>query len=221
MRSINKERLIELAEGRLAPTAEEQRLLQSDQSLRQELERLRGIFTALRSLPDPAIDQDELDKLVPAIRTKLRSLRRPSLPAWLKLRPAFSHALAAAASFLFIIGTILLVGVNDALQPEREQPAAEVLLAPDFELDNETEFESLSDDELLVEASALSELELFPELEEDIDSDFSYYFGDSLTSELMESAASDESALAFLEGMLVPDRESYDRIVKALSRREL
>jgi len=121
MDAMKKERLIELAESGLPPTAEEQRLLEADPAARTELDRLTVLFADVRRLPEPEIDEKELAGLLPAVRRGIESRRsRPPL-AWLALRPAAARALAIAATLLLALNLLMPVAPEENPQGQVSQ----------------------------------------------------------------------------------------------------
>jgi len=194
MDAMKKERLIELAESGLPPTAEEQRLLEADPAARTELDRLTVLFADVRRLPEPEIDEKELAGLLPAVRRGIESRRsRPPL-AWLALRPAAARALAIAATLLLALNLLMPVAPEENPQGQVSQLDLVSSLALGIEPANS---------DLMTEAITYEDLDLFPDIEEMADSGSEELFFDDSTLALMNVAVGlDKEQFSQLEKLL-------------------
>jgi len=199
---ILKERLIELAEGELSPTAEEQKALASDAGLRRELEALRSLFTELKSAPAPEIDERALAGVLPAVRRGIERRRARSALAWITaphVPPALARVLAASTAVLLLIGLAAVVGI----QPGLERAPLEV--AEVFEADSA--FYTDSDfDALQVEASRLPGDDFLAGIEEALSADSVDLYFEETSLALMDSAAMlDLERFQEVQGALIGD----------------
>ena len=193
---ISKERLIELAEGELSPTAEEQKALASDAGLRQELETLRSLFADLKGAPAPQIDERALAGVLPAVRRGIERRRARSILTWIPARPALARALAASAAMLMLIGLASVVGI----QPGIDEVPLEI--ADGFEADSafypDTDFGDLQ-----VEASRLTGDDFIAGIEEELNADsLGVYF--------------EETSLALMDDAAMLDLEQFQEVHSAL-----
>jgi hypothetical protein len=193
-REINYERLIELAEGRgmIRPTAREQRLLDTDPTLRAELEELIVLLAGLHEMPERWLDQAAETSILPAVREGIAGLRRGGAPAWLSGRNLWGNALAAAASLLLVLGIFFITGhFNGGIStpPALEDPDS-LELAID-----------LSGGSMLYEAGAFGGIDLFSGSNAFSDSEAASAFLAQDTYGLMEEAENldDESIVQLRE----------------------
>ena len=202
---IARARLIELAEGELSPTAEEQRALASDAGLRRELEALRSLFAGLRSAPAPEIDERALAGVLPAVQRGIERRRARSVLAWITAPPAplappaLARALTASAAVLLLIGLVAVVGI----QPGLERAPLEI--AEVFEADSA--FYTDSDfDALQVEASRLPVDDFLAGIEEELSADSVDLYFEETSLALMDSAALlDLERFREVQGALIGD----------------
>jgi hypothetical protein len=217
MANMKKERLVELAEGSLAPSEEELQMLAADEGLRREFEELRGLFAALRGLPQPEIDQAAVEGLIPALRAEIGKRRESANPFRLAARPAFvlsaAGAAAVALAAVFILSTWLSTSGPETLP--FDTPLAAVEQTP-LEVTEEMERAVFDVGSLIAEASSITEIELFADVDETAISESDLYFQEDSTISLIESIASDDTSLAMLEQNFAPDRERFEKILKAL-----
>lgn len=240
MNKIDKQRLIELAEGGISPSEEEAKILEDNIELQQELEDLRMLFAGLRGMPEPEIDQVALESILPKVRAGIKDRRKAAPIFGLQLRPAYALSAAAALALIIIVGAFAIFGPSILGPPEEESAAdaratavvSEEPVQPDQlpEIDSDTA--TLLDEELayetsgysgnlIVEAGSIEGLDLLPELEEALlNNSVDIQFADSTVS-LMQSASADEAVMDLLEQNLTPDRERYNKILKALGISEL
>jgi hypothetical protein len=153
-RKISYDRLIELAEGsgRITPTANEQRLFDSDPVLRAELETITKLFAGLRELPEKRVDPAALPSILAAVRQGITSRHRSSPLAWLSSGNLLGNAIAAGVSFALVLGALLVTGHfnGGAISP----PAIEDPESLEMAI-------GLSGGNMIYEASALSGIDLF------------------------------------------------------------
>lgn len=196
---ILKERLIELAEGELSPTAEEQKALASDAGLRRELEALRSLFTELKSAPAPEIDERALAGVLPAVRRGIERRRARSALAWITaphVPPALARVLAASTAVLLLIGLAAVVGI----QPGLERAPLEVAEA-DSAFYTDSDFDALQ-----VEASRLPGDDFLAGIEEALSADSVDLYFEETSLALMDSAAMlDLERFQEVQGALIGD----------------
>ncbi len=196
---ILKERLIELAEGELSPTAEEQKALASDAGLRRELEALRSLFTELKSAPAPEIDERALAGVLPAVRRGIERRRARSALAWITaphVPPALARVLAASTAVLLLIGLAAVVGI----QPGLERAPLEVAEA-DSAFYTDSDFDTLQ-----VEASRMPGDDFLAGIEEELSADSVDLYFEETSLALMDSAAMlDLERFQEVQGALIGD----------------
>jgi anti-sigma-K factor RskA len=181
MGKIEKDRLIELAEGRLTSPAEEQKLLDSSPELREEIEALRALFAELKQMPQPEPDAAALAAMSKTIRESIERQRTRPLLQW-SAHPLLSSAFAAAASLVIAVGLYFAMVPGEA--PESSPTVAEEAMAYDIETDYA---------EALSEASAIEDFELYEYDTESLDSESVDLFLSESTDLLIESASSLEN----------------------------
>ena len=190
---MDKDRLIAIAEGKLPPTAEEQRLLESDAALRGELRELQELFDGLRRLPEPQPDEAAIAGLLSSVREAIEGRRARSPLAWIALRPAAVRVLAAAASLLIIAGVLFFGGIQPATNEQPELNGSS-RYAIDFETDS---------GDLINTAISFGEIEMFGEIDEIVESDPAEFLVADSTAELFHDAAQlDNEQFAALEDAL-------------------
>jgi hypothetical protein len=196
MNEITEERLIELAEGSGSLTADEKRLLETQPALQAQLEEWRLLFSDLKKLPTPEPDEIAVGNILPAVRRGIEKRKDRSFVGAIT-QPGFVPRLTAlAASLVLIIGLGFLLSGIISPQPgavEIDSSFAMLFSGEPFVL-----AESLH-----IEASMVSELELFADLEEDVaDESFDLIDGDS-TFILMQAASElDEESFLLLAATL-------------------
>lgn len=218
---ITEDRLIEIAEGAGPPSDAEVRELERSERLRRELERLRELFRALRSQPEPQIDAQALSRLLPAVRLEIKRRRRHNRLVALPWRPALAHALALAASLIAVLA-LFQTGYHPAIA-DGAQPTPEEIFGEDL-INGSTQ---PTPEELQLEASAVEGLVLFPDEElamiaqgvsgllednEQFSKPFDYYTA---------GAEIDEAALELLEMEITPNAAEIKAIENYLKRRDL
>lgn len=182
MKTIKHERLIELAEGREEPTAEESRLLKTSESLRAEFEELTTLFTDLRAQPEPELDPRAIAGILPAVRAGIaeRAARNPF--ARLFDGGLLNNFVAAAASLLILFGLLYLAPESFAPATDQELLsygfASAQLADPAFDVGV-----------LQLEAGESSEFELYGDIDNVLDSTDSIELLDDNTFDLMDRAA--------------------------------
>ena len=207
VRSIKLGRLIELAEGKSAPTAVELRSLAVNPDLRKELGEYKSLFADLNNMPEPTVDKRALAQLLPSLRRRIESRTNP-LVSWLQLRPVFSKVLAVAMSIMILVGFALL------LEDSRPDSSEQFELFADMNGEQTLIFTADDTGELMAEASVIPELDLFPEMDIGLNNGVPEMLIDESTISLMESVTSDETIFALLEKDLKPEGDKFKAILK-------
>lgn len=181
MNTISTDRLIELAEMDLAPTADEQHLLSENPFLRTKLDEIQALFDDIRSLPDPVENESRLQGILPAVRQAIQDRKDhrsfSPLERWQTL-PNFATALASVI-LAFIVAFIF--SGNGA--PSNLPDYAEITLVD--ALANTSSSPSTS---AVWEASLLPEINLFPNLDTETNGTSNEIYMDNSTFSLMDQA---------------------------------
>ena len=190
---MDEDKLLAIAEGRLCPTADEQRLLESDAGLRRELQELQELFAGLRQLPEPQPDDAAIAGILPSVREAIENRRARSPLVWIALRPAAVRVLAAAASLVIIAGLLFLGGSQPASNSEPELNGTS-RYAIDYETDS---------GDLINTAMSFGDLEMYGEISEVAESDpAEFLIEDSAYGLYQDVAQLDNEQFAALEDAL-------------------
>ena len=182
MKNITQERLIELAEETSLLTADERRLLESNDSLRAEYQELRALFSDLRAQPEPELDARAIAGILPGVRAKIdERAERRGLFGWLTAWQPAGNLIAAAASMIILLGLLILAPGTGPLPTDQELLSYGIASA-------QLADPSLDVGILQLEAGNSSDFELFSDLEDTLETTESLEFLDENTFDLMDRA---------------------------------